>query len=308
MKKSKLSIIIILINFITIISYFEYSYCIAYTHVKHLFDIRHEFNNPSDVSVSSVGNIYIVDGVNSQVKIFNNSGKYIGFFGGPGSEKGQFEMPLGIDIDDNGAVYIADSGNHRIQTFKSDGSFLYSINIPASSESPSDPTDIAVVKNNIFVVDNDNNKVFVYDKKTRKLLNQFGTTGAQELQFNHPFLIADDGISSLFISDVINTRIQAISTTGKFLNLVGQWGVEKGQLYRPKGVAIDAEKRIFVSDSYMGVIQIFDKSGNFLSVIADKSENATKKFKTPTGIFVDKTGRLLVVEMLMNKVSVYKIM
>ncbi|HDH49834.1 MAG TPA: 6-bladed beta-propeller [Nitrospirae bacterium] len=80
---------------------------IRLTNVKHLFDIKHNFSQPSDVAVSPDGSIYVVDGVNNRIKVFDNKGGFVFSFGGKGSGRGEFRAPLGIDINDSGWVYIA---------------------------------------------------------------------------------------------------------------------------------------------------------------------------------------------------------
>jgi hypothetical protein len=57
----------------------------------------------------------------------------------------------------------------------------------------------------------------------------------------------------------------------------------------------------------MGVILVFNERGEFYGVLGDSGKDAVKKFKTPTGMFIDDYNRLYVVEMLDQKVSVYSI-
>jgi tripartite motif-containing protein 71 len=71
-------------------------------------------------------------------------------------------------------------------------------------------------------------------------------------------------------------------------------------------VAVDKNNRVYISDSYMGVIQVFDANGDFYSALGDPARETVKKFRTPTGIFID-GGRLYVVEMFADKVGVYEI-
>ena len=52
---------------------------------RHLYNIESGFLHPSDVSVGPQGNIYVVDGVNNRVKIFNKKGAYLSSFGSKGS-------------------------------------------------------------------------------------------------------------------------------------------------------------------------------------------------------------------------------
>jgi len=278
-------------------------------YAKHLFDLTANLNAPSDVSVSKDGRIYVVDGVNNRIRIFDRNGHYLSSFGRKGSGNGELRFPLGIDIDKSGKVYIADSGNHRLQIFSPDGKFIAKINIPSNNKYPADPTDIAVddSRNRCYVVDNDNHHILVFDLSSRKLIHTYGSPGTGKLAFRYPFFITLDKAKYLYIVDVINTRVQVLNPDGLFVEFIGGWGVEKGEFFRPKGVAIDPNNRVYVSDSYMGVIQIFKANGEFFAVIGDPTKNLPKKFKTPTGLFIDNNYRLYVVEMFANRVSVYHI-
>ena len=278
--------------------------------VRHLFDISAKLQTPSDVSVSKDGSIYVVDGVNFKIKIFNKKGEFVSSFGKQGSADGEFRFPLGIDIDGSGKVYIADSGNHRVQIFDSRGDFIAAITIPPQKNHPADPTDVAVddSRNRCYVVDNDNHRILVYDLSTLKMIKTYGTPGTEKREFRYPFLMALDKDKYLYIVDVINTRVQVLNPEGQFVGFVGQWGVKKGEFFRPKGVAVDKRGKVYVSDSYMGVIQVFDTStGEFYAALGDPDDGKVKKFKTPTGLFIDHDNRLFVVEMIANKVSVYRI-
>jgi DNA-binding beta-propeller fold protein YncE len=277
--------------------------------VKYLFKITDKLNAPSDVAVSKDRLIYVVDGVNNQIKVFDHNGKFVSSFGRQGSGRGEFRFPLGIDIDSSGKVYIADSGNHRIQIFNPGGSYIAEIKIPSKEKNPADPTDVVVddSRNRCYIVDNDNHSILVYDLSTLKWIKTYGTAGTQKRQFRYPFFITLDKDKYLYIVDVINTRVQVLNPEGLFVTIIGGWGVEKGEFFRPKGVAIDTAGRVYVSDSYLGIIQVFDSNGEFYSVLGDPEKGTVKKFKSPVGLFIDKNNRLYVVEMFANKVSVYLI-
>ena len=274
---------------------------------KLLFEISDQLSQPSDVAVSNDGRIYVVDGVNSKIRIFNQSGKAMASFGSAGSGNGEFKNPLGIDLDRSGRVYIADSGNHRVQIFDPDGNFIAAVELHSKMKHPPDPTDVVVdeSRNRCYVVDNDNHQILVYDLATRKQTSTYGGPGSGKRAFRYPFLIALDTAQYLYIVDVINTRVQVLNPEGLFVNFIGAWGVEKGEFYRPKGVALDKKDRIYVSDSYMGIIQIFDSTGEFYAAVGEPAKGTVKKFKTPVGLFLDHRDRLYVVEMFANKVSVY---
>lgn len=282
---------------------------IRLTNVKHLFDLTHNFSQPSDVAVSKKGLIYVVDGVNSKIKVFNQDGKFAFSFGSKGSLNGQFKFPLGIDIGNSGKVYVADSGNRRVQIFSSTGSYIAQIKIHSKDGIPADPTDVAVNEslNLLYVADNDNHYILSYDLSDLDLYQTFGTPGSEEREFRYPFLMAIDKDKYLYITDVVNTRVQVFNPEGLFVMVIGGWGVEKGRFFRPKGVAIDMNNRVYVSDSYMGVIQVFLSDGTFYSVVGDPKKRSVKKFIKPMGIFIDDKNRLYVVEMFAERVRVYSI-
>jgi DNA-binding beta-propeller fold protein YncE len=274
-----------------------------------LFEISDQLSQPSDVAVSNDGRIYIVDGVNNKIRIFNQNGQPLAAFGKAGSGNGEFNNPLGIDIGRSGRVYIADSGNHRVQVFDSDANFITDIKLPQKKKHAPDPTDVVVdeIRNRCYIVDNDNHVIVVYDLSTLRLIETYGAPGAGKGQFRYPFLIAMDPQNYLYIVDVINTRVQILNKDGLFVNFIGGWGVEKGELYRPKGVALDKNNRIYVSDSWLGVIQVFEPTGAFYAVLGDGLKRNVKRFKTPVGLFIDTRNRMYVVEMFANKVSVYRL-
>lgn len=283
-------------------------YSLNLTSITHLFDIQHDFRQPSDVAVASDGSIYVVDGVNQSIKVFDSKGEFIFSFGEAGAGPGQFNYPLGMAIDGADRIYVADSGNQRVQIFSTRGRFLNEIKLENKNGKMPDPTDVAVDSHGteLFVVDNDNHCIYKYDLKTLQLLEVIGHAGIERMEFRYPFLITMDKDKYLYIVDVINTRVQEMTRDGKFVQFIGDWGVEKGQFFRPKGVAVDSEGMVYVSDSYMGVVQVFD-GGVFHSVVGDVSTNELWRYKSPVGLFIDKKDRLYVVQMFAERVSVFQI-
>lgn len=277
---------------------------------KPLFTIQSNLSQPSDVVVGNSGKIYVLDGVNNRVKVFNQKGAHLFPFGGMGKGKGKFNFPLGIGVDESGRIYVADSGNHRVQIFNPDGKYLSQLSTDINQKriKPSDPTDVAInsTLKRCYVVDNDNHCLLVYDLEKGVLLSTHGTMGMEKKEFRFPFLLDINPEGNLYIVEVINTRVKVLDPEGNYLRTIGSWGVEKGEFYRPKGVAIDAKNRVFVSDSYLGIIQVFDKDGEFLSVIGDE-KGTIIKFETPTGLFIDNNMRLYVVEMFADRVRVLRL-
>lgn len=259
---------------------------------------------PTDAAVGPEGDLYVLDGVHHRVVVFDIEGKFQRQFGTQGSEPGQFHFPLGIATAPDGKIYVADSGNHRFQILAPDGKPLDAVSLPdAGSEMPPDPTDTVVdaARQRVYVSDNDNHRVLVYDLANRRFESVWGKPGQGRRQFRYPFLVDLSADGYLLVVESINTRVQMLNPDGKFVRFIGAWGVNAGQLFRPKGVAIDGN-RVFVTDSYLGSVQVFDLNGTFLGPLTDTA-GTPMKFTTPTGIAVDaQRRRLYIVELKANQV------
>jgi len=83
------------------------------------------FNHPTDVAVSSSGEIFVSDGYgNACVHKFSPEGELLLSWGKPGSNPGEFHTPHGIWVDKQDKVYVVDRDNNRIQIFDSEGNYL----------------------------------------------------------------------------------------------------------------------------------------------------------------------------------------
>ncbi len=278
--------------------------------LKHVLEITGSTENPlslpSDVAVSDQ-RVYVVDGGNDRVAVFDLFGKFLFAFGGSGAKKGRMNGPVGIGIGQgqgqNNNVYIADTGNQRVQVFTAKGKYLANIPIKSAGK-PVRPVDVAVdaAAGEIYVTGNNNHKVMVF-AENGKLKREWGGNGLNAGQFRYPATLTLMPDGRLAVVDVLNTRVQIFHSSGSFSTEVGEWGVLPGQLFRPKGIAVDAKGRFYISDSYLNVVQVYESSGTFMQVM--KVPDNQPPMQTPTGMTFDGNGRLYVVQMVENRISVF---
>lgn len=83
-----------------------------------------EFNLPRDVAVGNEGRLYVVDGGNFRVQVFDRDGKFIKSFGAVGKQLGNFARPKEVATDKEGNVYVADAAFGNFQIFTPEGELL----------------------------------------------------------------------------------------------------------------------------------------------------------------------------------------
>ncbi len=264
-----------------------------------LFILR-GFKLPSDVALGPQGWIYVLDGTQNLVRIFNAKGQPLFTLGGDKL----LHWPLGLAVSPKGEVLVADSGNHRLALFPPGINEPHYIPVPSPpGGKPSDPTDAGfeIDGKTYIAVDNDNHRVLALNYQG-KVLWATGEMGRNPEEFRFPFLMDIDDQGYIYVVEVINTRVQVLDPQGHFVEFIGEWGIDPGQFYRPKGVAVTKDGRVFVSDSYVGVIQIFKKNGKFLGAVGNP-KGKLWRFHTPVGLAA-RGKRLYVVEMIKNRVLV----
>jgi DNA-binding beta-propeller fold protein YncE len=85
------------------------------------------FELPTSIAKDSLGNYFITDSGNHQVRKFNPQWQEIMSFGEKGSALGQFEYPLCVTVAPNDLLYVADLNNERVQVFSPFGQYLFPI-------------------------------------------------------------------------------------------------------------------------------------------------------------------------------------
>lgn len=79
---------------------------------------------PTDVAVSTNGEIHVVDFGFNRVQIFSPTGLFRFAFGSSGPFPGNFAGPVGVAVDAHNRIFVVDTFNSRVQVFQRDGRFL----------------------------------------------------------------------------------------------------------------------------------------------------------------------------------------
>ena len=76
-----------------------------------------QLSSPDGIAVDPQGRVHVADNENHRVHVFDANGRFVYYYGEPGSGTGQFNDPHDIAVHQDGRVLVLDSGNHRVQAF-----------------------------------------------------------------------------------------------------------------------------------------------------------------------------------------------
>ena len=192
------------------------------------------FRQVTDMAWDKAGNTYISDGyINSRIAKVDSNGNWIKSWGEPGGQPGQFSTPHSIAVDAEDHIYVADRGNRRIQVFDTEGKFLRQIAIdvpfdpnarPAIGNKPMLPTTGSQTMAPgspwaICITPPPNQVLFSSDAYPGriyklaldgKVLGVLGESGKQLKQFGWIHEIACPSANELYVSELLNWRIQKL--------------------------------------------------------------------------------------------------
>ncbi|MFQ5490514.1 MAG: cytochrome c3 family protein [Phycisphaerae bacterium] len=260
---------------------------------------------PTSVAVSQAGHAFVSDGVNDRILEFDPTGKLIGEIRTVADRA--LSRPMGIKIDARGNLWIADTGSAHVLVRAPDGTLAREITVQGEGPQPPDITDVVTTGDGktVWLVDNDHHSLIRFEGDSTQP-TRFGTKGESLGQLHYPYMVAAGKGDELFVTDVINARVQVVTATGAFSRALGARGLDLGQFYRPKGIACDNRGNVWVADSALGVVQVFTAAGASIDVLRDP-EGKPFRFQQPCGIAFDAEGHLYVVELQRARVRKLKV-
>lgn len=174
-------------------------------------------NWPSGMVVDSrLKRLYVVNGRNHNIAVFDLDGKYLFSIGKRGGGDGELNFPTSVDIDSKGNIVVADSMNARVQVFDSNGGFIRKF-----GQRGDRPDDFQIIKgvavsrnDDIYVTDGKTDRILVFNKDGEPLTSIGGTAAvAKNMRLNPggfllPTDIDIDKNDTIYVVDSMNRRFQ----------------------------------------------------------------------------------------------------
>jgi sugar lactone lactonase YvrE len=242
----------------------------------------------------------------------------------------QFFGPAGIALDSGGALYVADRDNNTIRKISPTGEVITLAGSPGAPGS-ADGTGLAArfsmpesltldVDQNIIVADTGNSTIrkITPGGVVTTLAGAAGQTGSVDgpgtaARFYSPEGVAAAPSGNLFVTDSFNDTVRKIIPSGDVSTLGGRAGMEgsmdgvgcAARFLRPRGIAVDSGGTIYLTDYDSRLIRKITSGGVVTTLAGDNSDpfagradgiGKAARFIAPTGIAVDNSGKLFVLD------------
>ncbi len=281
----------------------------------------------NDVVIDSSGFVYATD--NHRLQTFDSAGNFVSIVGTTGvpyvMTTDHYNMPTGIDVDSEGNMAIVEELGRRLIKTDSAGNQLWTVGDPNSGGGGDYEFGFNGLQANpafapdgsIFVSDQDNNRVVVYDPDGN-FIASFGGWGQGQWEFDGPAGIATRPVEDhyeTFIADSWNHRVQVYDDHG-YKTTIG-WtrvsGFDDRHLNNPRDVAVTDDGIVYIADAdNHRIVKCTSLDGysyecsTFYGVTAESRSNGDYfvHLNYPISVDVDADGRVFVADLWATRIQV----
>ncbi|MBE3047052.1 NHL repeat-containing protein [Candidatus Bathyarchaeota archaeon] len=249
-----------------------------------------QLDEPTDVSVDQAGNIYVSEGRNNRIQVFDKNGSPLRTLQPAGDNA--LNEPWSVAVAGDGSIYVSDTWNYRVDKY--DASF----NLIWKSDSVIGlygPRDILVLPDgNILVADSGDKRIVKLSGSDGSLLGTFGSGGSGPGQFNEVTGLALDSDGNVYVADTWNGRVQRFDSSLKYLGEFAVKGWSSQEVTAKPYLAVLPNSRVVLSIPAQGRIEVRDKDGSQLAIWElPTTVNGVKG--RPVGMSVDAKNNFLYV-------------
>jgi NHL repeat len=294
------------------------------------------FDEPTGIAVDVTGNVYVADQENDTVRKITSNGvvtTLAGTAGQPGSADGtgaaaRFSSPASTTVDAGGNVYVADQSNHTIRRITSTGvvtTLAGTVAMPGTADGDgaaarfANPSGVAADSTgSLYVADQSNHTIrhVIGAGHVTTFAGGAGITGGTDgaggaARFNQPAGMAVDGAGNVYVADTANATIRKVVLAGDVTTLAGAAGmpgsangaVAVARFSEPGDIAVDGAGNVYVADTANATIRKITAAGVVTTLAGAAGQPGemdgtgdAARFSSPTGVAVDTTGNLYVVD------------
>jgi tripartite motif-containing protein 71 len=234
-----------------------------------------EFREPTDLSVDSSGDLYVVSTPNNKVLKIGSDGTFITSWGSEGWSPGQFRGPSNItNVGKN--VVVTERRGWRIQEFTQTGTWLttWANEDYGAARGECDmrsPAGIDTDSNgNYYVASTVTEEVCVFSP-LHEYMSKFGTSGVANGQFKGLRGLSVTNRQTIMVAERDNFRVQEFGLDGVWIRTLGSGiqGKALGEFSKVYDVDTDEAGRIYIVDGGNARVQVLQSDGTPLVEIKE---------------------------------------
>lgn len=249
---------------------------------------------PYDVAADRRGVMLVLDAGRRSIVLFTPKGEFLREISG----KGSWRDPQAVAAGPDGAILLADGSAGRVLELDSSGKVRREYRAGKNARI----TGVGAFGGAVYCADNRNDRILVF-RKGAATPESWGRRGDAPGDFHAPFRVVIDGAGRVFVTDVLNARVQWFSAFGQHLGVLKKFGAGEGRILRPTGIALESRGRIWIGDSYTGFVQLFEESGTFVRSVGPPESKLS--FGDPAGLAVSPSG-LWVADQKAGRIGVFR--
>ena len=254
---------------------------VAGKHGKGTSSTPREFYYPKSIAIDSeTNNIYVCDGGNNRVQVFNESLEFLFTL------SNEMNLPIGICINLN-RVYITHIRASSLTVYSTEGKYIQSVGKEGTKE-------LEFIRPNGVAVSTVNNLIYICDWWNNRIqcLNLNLTFNSFIPKVNLPrdikltpqdIVVLTEGSPCIQFYDYSHQLIRQIITRG-----------EGNQVTNPVYFCLDREFNILITDYSANTVLIFSNRGELLHKLGRRGKGRGN-FISPTGIATDREDTIIVV-------------
>jgi len=246
--------------------------------VGELSDVK--FDKPYGVAMHA-GKIYVCDSTRTVI-VLDLAKKTFAPLAGALAGPGLLKQPINISIERDGTKYVTDPVRAQVVVFDSKDAYVKAYGQPG----PWRPVDAVPFEGRLYVADNANGVIKVFDKASGEVVKTIGDQGDPANRLDRPTNLAFDHDGYLYVTDISRFQVVKFDRDGHFQSTFGRAGDGPGQFARPKGVALDRENHVYAVDAAFSTVQIFNREGRLLMFFGEGGEKPGN-FTLPAKVAID---------------------
>jgi len=168
--------------------------------------------------VDIYGNMYVLDGNQNTLRLYDKSGRLVREIGGPGWLDSQFDRPAAVWARNGIDVFVSDYGNHRVERFDRGLNFVSSFSTHDVADPDLQfgyPTGLALSRlGELYICDTENNRVVKVDRFST-VERTFGGIGAGGGRLIAPVSVELGPHDAIYVLD--GQRIAVFDPFGNYL-------------------------------------------------------------------------------------------